>query len=74
VNHILDLMGLALSAFIVLPPKRRGVSRLKEHLGHIPGSVEACRKVPNHVKDLMSQKVTNGRIMRARGTKLRLFI
>ncbi|KAL5672939.1 hypothetical protein ACJX0J_017245, partial [Zea mays] len=50
----------------------RGVSRLKEHLGHIPGSVEACRKVPNHVKDLMSQKVTNGRIMRARGTKLRL--
>jgi hypothetical protein len=50
------------------------VSRLKEHLGHIPGSVEACRKVPNHVKDLMSQKVTDGRIRRARGKKLRLFV
>jgi hypothetical protein len=51
-----------------------GVSRLKEHLGHIPGSVEACRKVPNHVKDLMSQKVIDGRIRRARGKKLRLFV
>jgi hypothetical protein len=50
------------------------VSRLKEHLRHIPGSVEACRKVPNHVKDLMSQKVTDGRIRRARGKKLRLFV
>jgi hypothetical protein len=50
------------------------VSRLKEHLGHISGSVEACRKVPNHVKDLMSQKVTDGRIRRARGKKLRLFV
>jgi hypothetical protein len=50
------------------------VSRLKEHLGHISGSVEACRKVPNHVKDLMSQKVTDGRIRRARGTKLHLFV
>lgn len=61
-------------AFIVLPPKKVGVSRLKEHLGHIPGSVEACRKVPNHVKDLMSQKVIDGRIRRARGKKLRLFV
>jgi hypothetical protein len=50
------------------------VSRLKEHLGHISGSVEACRKVPNHVKDLMSQKVTDGRIRRAHGKKLRLFV
>jgi hypothetical protein len=54
--------------------KRRGLSRFKEHLGHIPGSVEACRKVPNHVKDLMSQKVMDGRIRRARGKKLRLFV
>jgi hypothetical protein len=74
VNHILDLMGLALSVFIVLPPKRRGVSQLKEHLGHIPWSVEACHKVPNHVKGLMSQKVTDGRIRRARGKKLHLFV
>jgi hypothetical protein len=44
------------------------------HLGHMSGSVEACRKVPNHVKDLMSQKVTDGRIRRARGKKLRLFV
>jgi hypothetical protein len=54
--------------------QKRWASRLKEHLGHIPGSVEACRKVPNHVKDLMSQKVIDGRIRRARGKKLRLFV
>jgi hypothetical protein len=35
VNHILDLMGLALSAFIVLPPKKAGgVSIKRESRSH----------------------------------------
>jgi hypothetical protein len=34
VNHILDLMGLALSAFIVLPPKKVGVSIKRASRSH----------------------------------------
>jgi len=51
-----------------------GVSRLREHLGGLPGNVKECKNVPRHIKALMADEVTEGRIRRKRSTNLRLYV
>lgn len=51
-----------------------GVSRFREHLGGVPGSVVGCRRVPLYIKSLMSDEVTEGRVRRKRGKNLQLYI
>ncbi|CAN6244021.1 unnamed protein product [Urochloa humidicola] len=51
-----------------------GVSRLREHLGGITGSVVECKLVPPHIKSIMSDQVAEGRIRRKRSTSLRLYV
>lgn len=51
-----------------------GATRFREHLGGIPGSVLACEKVPDVVKTLMVNQVTERRIRTKKGRKLRMFV
>ena len=50
------------------------MSRLRDHLGGLPGNVKECKNVPRHIKALMADEVTEGRIRRKQSTNLRLYV
>ncbi|PWZ08530.1 hypothetical protein Zm00014a_022984 [Zea mays] len=54
--------------------KGGGATRLREHLGGLPGNVAACINVPLNVKAIMTDQVAVRRIRRRRNNDLRHYV
>jgi hypothetical protein len=54
--------------------KGGGATRLREHLGGLPGNVVACINVPLNVKAIMTDQVAVRRIRRRRNNDLRQYV
>ncbi|PWZ34176.1 hypothetical protein Zm00014a_011595 [Zea mays] len=54
--------------------KGGGATRLREHLGGLPGNVAACINVPLNVKAIMTDQVAIRRIRRRRNNDLRHYV